>query len=141
MRDSLPDTSSDWTWARPLWLLAGWACTLLGIAGVILPLLPGVPFLLLAAFCFSKGSPRWEAWLVAHPQLGPYVLDWRRYGVIPRRAKTTAWAMMSLGVALAAWRAPWWAALCAGITCLSVALWMRAQPEAPPPLTRPSDQR
>ena len=64
MRDSLPSESpAAARWARPLWLMAGVACLLLGLLGLLLPLLPGVPFLLLAAFCFSRGSPRLEAWL------------------------------------------------------------------------------
>jgi len=136
MRDSLPESLSAAArtayWARPLWLMAGAACLLLGVAGLVLPLLPGVPFLLLAAFCFSRGSARWEAWLLAHPKLGPLVLDWRRYRVIPRRAKRLAWAMMALGCALAAWRAPWWAASLATLMCLSVALWMARQAEHAP---------
>ncbi len=136
MRDSLPETlpngSRAAAWLRPLWLAAGAACLLLGVAGLVLPLLPGVPFLLLAAFCFSRGSPRWEAWLVAHPKLGPVVLDWRRHRVIPRRAKILAWTMMALGCALAVWRAPWWAASLAALTCLCVALWMARQAEHAP---------
>lgn len=136
MRDSLPQPPDGAPrpalWLRPLWLMAGVACLLLGVAGLVLPLLPGVPFLLLAAFCFSRGSARWEAWLVGHPKLGPVVLDWRRYRVIPRRAKRLAWSMMALGCALAAWRAPWWAASLAALICLSVALWMARQAEQAP---------
>ncbi len=135
MRDSLPSESpAAARWARPLWLMAGVACLLLGLLGLLLPLLPGVPFLLLAAFCFSRGSPRLEAWLVGHPVLGPHVLDWRRYRVIPRKAKRLAWVMMGFGSGLAAWRAPWWAALLASSICLCVALWMWRQPEQRPPI-------
>ena len=57
---------------RLLWLLGGFLALGLGLVGVITPVLPTVPFVLLAAWCFSKGSARWEAWLLAHPRWGPW---------------------------------------------------------------------
>ena len=49
----------------------------LGTAGIILPLLPTTPFLLLSAYLFAKSSPRWHDWLVNHKHLGPYIHAWR----------------------------------------------------------------
>ncbi|HNW64597.1 MAG TPA: YbaN family protein, partial [Piscinibacter sp.] len=87
---------------RPLWQRAGWtaagaASLALGVLGIFLPLLPTTPFVLLAAFCFSRGSDRVEAWLLAHPRFGPMVADWRARRAIPMRAKQLAWVMMALG--------------------------------------------
>lgn len=115
---------------RWLWLAAGWLALGLGLVGVVTPLLPTVPFLLLAAACFSRGSARWEAWLLAHPRLGPPVRRWRERRAIPRRAKLFAWTMMAASCALALWQAPTWAALLACGICLAVALWMARLPEA-----------
>lgn len=122
-------------WRRGLWLVAGLLSLATGIVGIFLPLLPTTPFVLLAAFCLSRGSTRAERWLLGHPRFGPMVRDWRATRAIPWRAKQLAWAMMALGSAWAAWVLPgrwaWLPALC----CAGVALWMWRLPTrypAPP---------
>ena len=75
---------------RSIWFSGGVIALLLGLLGAILPLLPTTPFLLLAAFCFSKSSKRLHDWLVNHPQFGPPIQDWRRHGAISRKAKYAA---------------------------------------------------
>lgn len=87
---------------RPLYLAAGWAFTLIGIAGLVLPLLPGTIFLIAAAWCFSRSSPRFEEWLIGHPRLGPQVVRWRRTGAIARRTKYVACGSMVLSFVLLA---------------------------------------
>lgn len=87
-------------WTQPLYFAAGWVFTALGIVGVILPLMPGTVFLILAAFCFSRSSPRFEAWLLGHPRLGPHVRRWRETGSISRRVKLIACGSMALSFGL-----------------------------------------
>ncbi len=87
---------------RSAWAGGGVVALGLGIAGIPLPLLPTTPFLLLAAFCFSRSSKRLHDWLVSHPQLGPPIRDWNENGAIPLRAKILATVMMA-GAFLAAW--------------------------------------
>lgn len=86
-----------------LWTIAGLCALGLGILGIPLPVLPTTPFVLLAAFCFSKGSPRLRHWLITHPRFGQAIADWETKGAIPRRAKWMAGLLMlaSLGIALA----------------------------------------
>lgn len=75
---------------RMLWNLAGFVAVGLGLIGAVLPLLPTVPFMLLAAFCFARGSERFHDWLVNHPRFGPAIQDWRDHGAISRRGKQAA---------------------------------------------------
>lgn len=79
---------------RFLWSVFGVACVGLGALGIVLPLLPTTPFLLLAAFAFGKSSPRLHHWIVTHPRLGPPLHNWKAHGAIGRRAKAMAISMM-----------------------------------------------
>ncbi|CAB0920335.1 hypothetical protein FRC0418_02252 [Corynebacterium diphtheriae] len=58
---------------KPLLLAIGCVSVTLGVAGVILPLVPTTPFLLLAGVCFAKSSDRFHTWLMEHRILGPYI--------------------------------------------------------------------
>lgn len=77
-----------------LWRLGALCALTLGMIGVVLPGLPTVPFLLLAAWCGGKGWPAVEAWLLAHPKYGETIRHWREHRAIPLRAKQAATVMM-----------------------------------------------
>jgi len=73
-----------------MWLILGWICVALGVIGLAVPIMPTVPFLIAAAFCFERGSPKLHAWLIQHPRLGPPLLDWNKHRVIRWPAKLIA---------------------------------------------------
>lgn len=75
---------------RYLWAALGLICVALAVVGVVLPLLPTVPFLLLAAFFFARSSERLHNWLITHPTLGPPIEDWQARGAIHPKAKRIA---------------------------------------------------
>ncbi len=75
---------------RIIWTFLGGLALLTGVIGIVLPLLPTTPLLLLAAFCFARASPRLEMWLLEHHPLGPPIRDWRAEGAISTRGKTLA---------------------------------------------------
>ncbi|TWO71111.1 DUF454 domain-containing protein [Caenimonas sedimenti] len=114
-----------------LWRTLAVACVALGMIGVVLPGLPTVPFLLVAAWAGGKGWPQLEAWLLAHPRYGASIRQWRERGAVPRRAKWAASGMMTLSAVvlllspLALWLR---VAVPMAMACVAVWLWMR--PEA-----------
>ena len=77
---------------KAFWALLGTVSLLLGAVGVVLPLLPTVPFVLLSAFCFARSSETAHNWLINHSVFGPMIEDWNRSGAISRRAKWAATA-------------------------------------------------
>lgn len=86
--------------ARPLWYALGAISLALGIVGIVLPILPTTPLIILAAFAFGKGSPRVAAALESHRFFGPIIAEWRANGAIAPRYKAIALGMM--GAVLAA---------------------------------------
>ncbi|GAA0820630.1 DUF454 family protein [Colwellia asteriadis] len=70
----------------------------LAMIGVVLPILPTTPFLLVAAACFAKSSPRLQQRLLANKTFGPLIHDWQKHRSIPKRAKRIALLTMVLSV-------------------------------------------
>jgi uncharacterized membrane protein YbaN (DUF454 family) len=113
----------------------GLFCIALGIIGAFLPLMPTTIFLILAAGCFARSSPRLEAWLLNHAQFGPTLRAWREQKAIPLYGKIASCCGMAIGYVLFLIGAhPGWplalgvAALMAG--CAAYIL-SRPRPEAP----------
>ena len=87
---------------RLIWLGLGGVFLAAGLVGVVLPVLPTTPFLLLAAGCFAKSSPRLHRWLLAHPTFGPPIRNWEENGAISRPAKRLAVGSMAAVFVLSA---------------------------------------
>ena len=96
---------------RYFYILGGFISLGLGFIGAFLPILPTTPFAILAAFLFSKSSPRLEQWILDLPAVGPLVKDWRQHKVINPKAKIlcvlTIIIVMSLSIYSV--QPKWWA--------------------------------
>jgi uncharacterized membrane protein YbaN (DUF454 family) len=111
-------------WTRPLWMAAGAMALLLGFIGIFLPLLPTTPFVLLAAFCFARGSERCERWLLEHRRWGPMVRDWRENRAVPLRAKQLATVMMTVSCLWAWWVIPSFWGYVPAVCCTATGIWL-----------------
>ena len=65
---------------KTVYLLLGWLSLVVGAIGIVVPLLPTVPFVILAAFLFARGSPALERRLLEHPRFGHHIVLWRTRG-------------------------------------------------------------
>lgn len=125
---------------RIAWRAAGLLSLAVGLVGIVVPLLPTTVFLLIAAFCFSRGSERLLRWLLDHPTLGPPIRDWREHGAISRRAKVRAAIAMGLVVVITAVAgAPAIVLVVQVVVLVFVAAFVLTRP-SPPPLDRPADR-
>lgn len=118
---------------RILFIGLGGVFVLIGLIGVVLPVLPTTPFILLAAACWAKGSQKFHQWLVTHKTFGKMVINWQQHRSIPRKAKHLAWTMMSLSCAMLFYRFSdnlQWLAWLTTAVCVATALWMSRLPDA-----------
>ncbi len=124
----------------------GFASLGLGTIGIVMPLLPTTPFVILAAFCFTRADPKLAVWLQAHPRFGPALRDWRDQRAISLRAKIMAMVAIAISYAISvavapmAWL-PWFLALVMG--CVALFILTRPMPRSMPrtlPRTLPDPQ-
>lgn len=119
---------------RIVYLVFGCLFVGLGFIGAFLPLLPTVPFLLLALWCFARSSQRFHDWLYHHPRFGPPLRDWDQHGVIPVRAKILSTAMMvvSMAIMLAVTDLSVWTYGGIAAVLTLVSLYILSRPGSPP---------
>ncbi len=98
----------------------------LGLVGIVVPLIPTTPFLLLAAACFTRSSDRLYQWLIRHRWFGSYIKNYQEHRAITRRARVMAlgvlWAAIgytTLGIAAA-----WWLQLLLVLMAAGVSLYL-----------------
>jgi uncharacterized membrane protein YbaN (DUF454 family) len=122
------------------WLLitCGWLAIAGGVIGIFLPLVPTVPFLLLAVACFARSSERFHTWLVEHNHLGPLLRDYLNGAGIPRRAKTIAIGMIwvSFTASTVLFARVFWLKTLLICTAAVITLYLLYLPTAPDPNRR-----
>ena len=111
---------------RGLYLIVGLLSLLLGVIGIVVPLLPTVPFILLAAFCFARSSERLQQWLMSHPWFAEALNNWQTKGALNKTLKRRAMIMTTLSFAISITLVPliWVKLMLLGMLCgLLIYLW------------------
>jgi hypothetical protein len=119
---------------RPLYVALGFLSLGVGAVGVVVPGLPTTVFVLIAAWCFAKASPRLEAWLREHRIFGGYLRDWERDRSVPRGAKVAAGVGMLCSVLIAGlvFEVPALPLAVMALTLAAVFTWIVRRPEPAP---------
>jgi len=102
----------------------------LGVVGIFLPLMPTTVFMLIAVYCASKGSTRFEQWIRSRHYVGPLLLTWEQERAIPRRAKLTAIGMIAASALILVWSlGQGWLSWGVVAFLIMIALWLASRPE------------
>lgn len=129
---------AGWGGQRLVYFALGWLFFGLGVLGAVLPVLPTTPFMLLAAWGFSKSSRKFERWLLQHPWFGPGIVRFRAHRVVPARVKWVSYATMlvTFALSLASGRLSW-LALTAQAALMGYGAWYLARlPSKVPDVTK-----
>ena len=116
---------------KNLWLAVGWVFVALAVIGAVLPIMPTVPFLLVAAWAFARSSPALRQKILDHPNYGPSVRAWQEKGAVSPLAKTWAILAMTGGIGLA-WfvGVPAIVVLFQAVICSAVAVFLLTRPSS-----------
>jgi uncharacterized protein len=115
---------------RGLWLALGWVFMSCGVVGIALPVVPTVPFLLVATWAFARSSPQLQQRILSHPTYGPPVRAWQERGAVGRIAKIWAITAMTSGVLLSWWLGmPPWVVAGQSAVCACVGFYLATRPE------------
>ena len=123
----------DFNVPRPLRIIyhvIGLLMIVLAIIGAILPIMPTVPFLLVASWCFARSSPRFHNWLHSHKVFGPPIKQWEEQGVISPFVKILAFGGMSVGFCsfLLIAKPVLWLAICVAIVLILISVYILTRP-------------
>jgi uncharacterized membrane protein YbaN (DUF454 family) len=115
--------------ARFIWLSVGLGALAIGAVGLVLPLLPTTPFLLVAAFAFTRSSERMNSWLREHQVFGPLITNWHRDGSIDQKAKRVA-IIVIVATPVVTWLldVPSWVIACQIVVLSAVAFFILTRP-------------
>ena len=130
---------------KTLLLIAGWLTLVVGIIGLVVPIMPTTPFVVLAAVCFSYSSPRFYEWLRKLPYFGPYIENYKTKKGVPLKDKLRVLFFLWAGISVSALLLgrPWATILLSiiGLAVTAHILWLKThRPETEAP-ENPSAQK
>ncbi|AZM97421.1 YbaN family protein [Vreelandella venusta] len=113
-----------------MWVMLAGVSFSIGVLGIFLPLLPTTVFMLIAIYCASRGSPRFEAWIRTRHYVGPLLVTWEQERAIPKRAKIVAVCTIAVSAIIIVWSlGPGWLSGSVVALLMLIALWLATRPE------------
>jgi uncharacterized protein len=106
-----------------LWKILGFASLGMAYVGLVTPGIPYSCFVVFAAYCFAKGSPKMHAWLYNHKIFGPFLTNWGEKRVFPTKMKFFMLAMMTTSLIIMSFTVPLRGVIYTGIFMFFVAVW------------------
>jgi uncharacterized membrane protein YbaN (DUF454 family) len=105
------------------WKVLGFLSLGMAYVGLITPGIPYSCFVVFAAYCFAKGSPKMHAWLYNHKIFGPFLTNWGENRVFPQKMKYFMLAMMTTSLIIMSFTVPVKGVVYTGIFMCIVAVW------------------
>ena len=115
---------------KVLWTTVGLLSLGMAYIGVVTPGIPYSPFVVFAAYCFSKGSERLHKWIYNHKLFGPFLTNWGEKRVFPQKMKYFMLAMMSVSLIIMSFTVPIKGVVYTGIFMACVAVWAWRYPSS-----------
>lgn len=115
---------------KAVFFILGWICLILAYIGIITPGIPFSIFLIGAAYSFARSSKKMEDWIYNHRHFGPFLINWEKRRVFPRRAKYAMVAVMSSSLIIMYFTVPVQVVIYSGIMMLLIALWSWRYPDS-----------
>ncbi|WP_332059851.1 YbaN family protein [Bartonella sp. CB74] len=117
---------------RICYFIVGWAMIILGVIGMVLPIMPTVPFLLVASWCFARSSPRFYYWLNNHRIFGLPIRKWKEKRAIPTFVKIFVVVSMACGFLsfLMILHPALWLTLLVAATLFLIAIYIMTRPSS-----------
>ena len=106
-----------------LWKVLGFLSLGMAYVGLITPGIPYSIFVVSAAYCFAKGSPKMHAWLYNHKIFGPFLTNWNTKRVFPTKMKFFMLSMMTTSLIIMSFTVPVKGVVYTGMFMLLVAVW------------------
>ena len=113
-----------------IFFIIGWCCLILAYIGIVTPGIPFSIFLVGAAYFFARSSKKMEDWIYNHKQFGPFLINWEKRRVFPRKAKYAMIAVMSSSLLIMYFTIPVQGVIYSGIMMLLVAIWAWRYPDS-----------
>lgn len=115
---------------KTFFFISGWICLVMAYIGVVTPGIPFSIFLVGAAYCFARSSKKMEDWIYNHRHFGPFLVNWEKRRVFPRKAKYAMVLVMSSSLLIMYFTIPIQGVLYSGIMMSLVAIWAWRYPDS-----------